>query len=433
MATIMVIGAGLGGLSAAYELKAALGQAHRVLLVSDKPSFDFTPSNPWVAVAWRKREQVSLPIAPQVAKKGIDFIPQGLIRLDPQARKVTLADGSEHGYDYLVLCTGPELAFDELPGAGPEAGSSSVCTLPHAEDCQARVAQLLAQPGPVVVGALPGASCFGPAYEYAFILDKHLRDHKLRKAVPLTFVTSEPYIGHLGLGGVGDSKGLLEKALRERDIPWICNAKTRALQDGQVLVDELDDLGQLKRQHALPYRHAMLLPAFRGITPLRGIEGLVNPRGFVLVDAQQRNPTYPNIYAAGVCIAIAPPVATPVPTGVPKTGYMIESMVRAITLNIQAELQGQTPQAKASWNAICLADMGNTGAAFVAIPQLPPRNVAWFAEGKWVHLAKVAFEKYFLRKMQQGETEPLYERLVLKYLGIDKLEQAADRTDKTSL
>ena len=73
MATIMVIGAGLGGLSAAYELKAALGQAHSVILVSDKPSFDFTPSNPWVAVAWRKREQVSLPIAPQVTKKGIDL------------------------------------------------------------------------------------------------------------------------------------------------------------------------------------------------------------------------------------------------------------------------------------------------------------------------------------------------------------------------
>ena len=50
---------------------------------------------------------------------------------------------------------------------------------------------------------MPGASCFGPAYEYAFILDRHLRDKKVRKDVPMTFVTSEPYIGHLGLNGVG--------------------------------------------------------------------------------------------------------------------------------------------------------------------------------------------------------------------------------------
>ena len=77
---------------------------------------------------------------------------------------------------------------------------------------------------------------------------------------------------------------------------------------------------------------------------------------------------------------------------------------------------------KAIWNAICLADMGDTGAAFVAMPQIPPRNVAWFKKGKWVHLAKIAFEKYFLHKMQVGDTEPIYEKLMLKYLGIDKTE-----------
>ena len=101
---------------------------------------------------------------------------------------------------------------------------------------------------------------------------------------------------------------------------------------------------------------------------------------------------------------------------------MIEPMVRALTDNIKAELEGMQPTAKATWNAICLADMGDTGAAFVAMPQIPPRNVAWFKKGKWVHLAKVAFEKYFLHKMQTGDIEPVYERVVLKSLGIDKLE-----------
>jgi sulfide:quinone oxidoreductase len=88
---------------------------------------------------------------------------------------------------------------------------------------------------------------------------------------------------------------------------------------------------------------------------------------------------------------------------------------------LKAEL-GQQPTTKATWNAICLADMGDTGAAFVAMPQIPPRNVAWFKKGKWVHLAKIGFEKYFLHKMQIGDTEPMYERFMLKYLGIDKLE-----------
>jgi sulfide:quinone oxidoreductase len=112
-----------------------------------------------------------------------------------------------------------------------------------------------------------------------------------------------------------------------------------------------------------------------------------------------------------------------VPTGAPKTGYMIETMVTAIVHNIAADLAGQPATAKGSWNAICLADMGDTGMAFVAMPQIPPRNVNWFKKGKWVHLAKVAFEKYFLYKMKNGTSEPIYEKYIFKLLGIERLER----------
>jgi sulfide:quinone oxidoreductase len=112
-----------------------------------------------------------------------------------------------------------------------------------------------------------------------------------------------------------------------------------------------------------------------------------------------------------------------VPTGAPKTGYMIETMSTAIVHNIAHELKGEEPEKCGTWNAICLADMGDTGAAFVALPQIPPRNVVWFKKGKWVHQAKIGFEKYFLRKMKKGNTDPLYERFILKALGITKLEK----------
>jgi len=101
---------------------------------------------------------------------------------------------------------------------------------------------------------------------------------------------------------------------------------------------------------------------------------------------------------------------------------MIESMVTAIVHNIGNELKGLEPDQEGTWNAICLADMGNTGAAFVAIPQIAPRNVAWFKKGKWVHLAKIGFEKYFLRKMKTGSSEPIYEKYLLKALGINRLK-----------
>ncbi len=63
-----------------------------------------------------------------------------------------------------------------------------------------------------------------------------------------------------------------------------------------------------------------------------------------------------------------------------------------------------------------------SGAAFVALPQIPPRNVSWFAEGKWVHLAKVAFEKFFMRKMKKGTTEHVFEKMFMNAVGIMKLK-----------
>jgi sulfide:quinone oxidoreductase len=225
------------------------------------------------------------------------------------------------------------------------------------------------------------------------------------------------------LGGVGDSKGLLESAFRDRHIKWICNAKVTKVEADKVHVLELNEDGTEKKVHALSSKYSMMIPAFKGIDAVIGIEGLTNPRGFILIDAYQRNPKFKNIYSVGVCVAIPPVEATPVPTGVPKTGYMIESMVTATALNIRAELNGMEPQEKATWNAVCLADFGDTGVAFVALPQIPPRNVNWFSEGKWVHLAKIAFEKYFLRKMKSGSSEHAFEALLLKAVGIMKLKE----------
>ena len=108
---------------------------------------------------------------------------------------------------------------------------------------------------------------------------------------------------------------------------------------------------------------------------VHGIEGQTNPRGFILADKHQRNPTFKNVYSLGVCVAIPPIGRTPVPVGVPKTGFMIESMVTAIAQNLKLELNGKEPTEVATWNAVCLADFGDGGVAFVAQPQIPPRNL----------------------------------------------------------
>jgi sulfide:quinone oxidoreductase len=422
MATIVILGAGLGGVPMAYEVRRKVGDGHRVVLVGATDYFEFTPSNPWVAVGWRNTGQTRVGLARPMDRKGVEFIRDLATSIDAGARRLTLAGGRTLDYDYLVITTGPKLAFDEVPGLGPEGFTQSICTHAHSERAWAAYERFLANPGPLVVGAAAGASCFGPAYEFAMIVDTDLRKRKLRDRVPMTFVTSEPYIGHMGLGGVGDSKGLMESTLRQRHIKWITNAKVTAAEAGKLRVQEFDEDAKPRKEHELPFGYAMILPAFRGVDAVAGVEGLCNPRGFVIVDEHQRSPKYPNIFSAGVCIAIPPVEPTPVPTGAPKTGFMIESMVSAIAENVAADLAGEPATAKGTWNALCLADFGDSGAAFVALPQIPPRNVTWAKEGYWVHLAKIAFEKYFMRKVRVGSVTPVYEKYLLKLMGIDALK-----------
>lgn len=423
MAHIVILGAGIGGSSLAYDLKHKLGSKHKVTVINETPKFSFIPSNPWVAVGWRKPEDIEIELAPVLGKKGIEFIDMAAVKVNPEQSSVELKDGRTIHYDYLAITTGARLAFDQVPGLGPDGYTESVCTTSHANVAWQNYQAFLENPGPIVVGAAPGASCYGPAYEMALVIDADLRKRKIRDRVPITFVTPEPYIGHMGLAGVGDSKSLLESKLREHHIKWVANARITQVDKGKMVVEALDKRGNLEEVHQLPFSWSMIIPAFEGVDAIRGLEGLVNAKGFVIIDKHQRNPTYRNIFSAGVCVAIPPIEPTPIPVGAPKTGLMIESMTSAIVENIHADIEGKPANTEATWNALCLADMGDSGMAFVAVPQIPPRNVTWTKSGKWVHWAKVAFEKYHLRKVRTGNTEPFYEKLGMKFLGIPRLKK----------
>src|SRR3546814_8559145 len=116
----------------------------------------------------------------------------------------------------------------------------------------------------------------------------------------------------MGLGGVGDSRGLMEAELRQRHIQWIANAKIDAVRDGQMAVVEMDVDGQPRKPRTLPFGYAMELPAFTGVDAVRGVAGLANPRGFILIDRHQRTPAWPQVYSLGVCVATPPVEPTPV-------------------------------------------------------------------------------------------------------------------------
>lgn len=135
MAHIVVLGAGLGGVPMALEARKELRKEDKVTVISNSPTFHFTPSNPWVAVDWRKPDAIKVELAPMFAKKKIDFIHSAAKKVQPDQNAVLLENGETVDYDYLVIATGPELAFDEIEGLGPKNGhTQSICHVDHAAE-----------------------------------------------------------------------------------------------------------------------------------------------------------------------------------------------------------------------------------------------------------------------------------------------------------
>ncbi len=398
MTHVVILGAGIAGVSAAYALKAKLGPRDEITVVSDKPYFHFVPSNPWVAMGWRERADIAFPIGPYLESRGIKFIHSGVKRIQPDVIQVDLENGDVLFYDYLLIATGATGMNDEVPGMAEH--TQSVIHVDQAERALAAYRDFVRHPGPIVVGAASGASVLGPIYEYAFLVDADLKRRNIRDRVPITLVTPEPWPGHLGLGGEGASRGAVTAALADTRIGVICNARTVRVDKETIHIEELDAAGKVKQTHALPFAYSLYWPAFGGVPGVRASTGLVNERGLVVVDEYLRNPDYPNVFALGACVAQPAVDTSPVPVGAPDSVYSITKAGEIVVQNILAliddvPLVSYVPQ-RAKW----LTDMGTSGASYLSEPQVPLRDINWMRQGRWVHQAKIDFEKYFVNKIR---------------------------------
>jgi NADH dehydrogenase FAD-containing subunit len=213
---------------------------------------------------------------------------------------------------------------------------------------------------------------------------------------------------------------------------WPCEYDIRA-------EEENDSSTAKAKTKFLRTKFTMLIPPFRGMKLWQQVPGLTDSNGMTLVDRHQQSTLYPNIFGVGVCVHLDPINNTKVPTGPPKTGYMIESMGTACVKNIRTMIDYSNmsttdaeskPLYTPKLNGICITDFGGCdGAIFLTLPQMPPRQTDLTMERKIGTMAKMAFEKYFLFKIQTGDTDPYYEKHLLHLIGVDRVEK--DKAEAT--
>lgn len=392
---VIIIGGSFGGLTAAYELRKLLDHTKcEIIVLSKDPHFVFIPSLPWVAMGSRKLDRISFDPARPLERRRIRFIHATVDRIDPHEQSV-FTNGESYSYDYLVIATGHRSANEAVPGLGPWDGPGhSLMSPPEAEETREGLKAFLEEPGPMVVGCAPGASCIGPAYEFVFEIDHLLRKRRSRHNVPIVFVTPEPFLGHFGVGGMGGVRQYLEREFEGRDIKYITSAAVSRITDEGV---------HLADGTTFESRFSLIIPALAGVKAVSESPGLSNPKGFVQVDEGYRHKDFPNIYAIGVAVAYPPVDETPVPVNFPKTGHMTEQMAAVAAHNIAADIRGGARQSR-DLRVDCIMDMGGTGAHMRADPVRPPRNVSELSVGKRWLLAKRLFETYYLWKARRGKT-----------------------------
>jgi sulfide:quinone oxidoreductase len=389
---VVVVGGSFGGLNAAYELRRKLPPEGEITVISRDAEFTFIPSLPWVIMGWRDPARLQVPLEPVLQRRGIRFVHGEVQELDPGKCEIRTA-GRTHPYDALVIASGAELDYAAVPGLGPAAGrthSTFTCSeAAAARDALARA--LAADRGRIVIGAAAGASCIGPAYEIAMMIDTVLKRAHKRHRFSLTFLTPEPFLGHFGVGGIGASPRMVQEEFAGRHIDSVVNARIAdAGPDSLTLADG--------SRHAFDF--SLVIPAFLGSNFVRAVDGLANPKGFITVTAHLASPKFANVYAAGVAVAIAPPGPTPVPVAVPKVGHMTELMAQAAASNIAAEFTGGMKVDGMTLPATCIADGGDTAFYVSADPFLPPRNKVIVKRGKWARYLKLAFERYYLARVR---------------------------------
>ncbi len=257
MSRIVVLGAGISGHTAALHLRRMLGRKHTVTVVSPNADWNWIPSNIWVGVGQMEERQVTFPLAPVYARKGIEFI---------QARAVALR-----------------------PEGDDESSQGAVDVVSTAPGEEGREERLL-------IGMGHGTcTCEGAAFEYTFNVDHALREAGVRDLAEVVYITNEAALGDFGVGEMvfqqqgfeTTSKTWTESLFRERGVRAILGAHIQRVEEGVAYYEQLDGSEQ-----SIAFDFAMLLPPFRGAgLPVYDATGeditdrVNNPGGFMKVDA----------------------------------------------------------------------------------------------------------------------------------------------------
>lgn len=395
MNRVVVVGANFAGATAALEIKRKLKKDVEVTVIDKYENSLYFPSLVWVPIGRREVNQVIVPRAPVFKKRGVRFVVDTALSVDPDKQEVVTEKGS-YGYDQLVIATGPKINRDIAPGVREH--SCYIGSIEGALDARTKLEEFKKNPGPIVIGATQKASCMGAAYEFLFNVEKWLRQQKIRKQVDLYWVTPEPYLGHFGIDGMPLGEQLLNTFMKTFNIHYRTEVGIQEVTSESVT---------LSTGEVIASRFNMFMVPFTGVDFVANSPKLETPANYFLpVKSNYQHPKYANVWGAGLAVDVKLPFKPgKIPFGVPKTGYPSDTTGKIVARNVVKALQGKTDFIEKPWGKItglCIMDAGHKEVIIVSNALFKPRLIALMIPNVLNDFGKVFLEKYFIWKLKHG-------------------------------
>ncbi len=337
--TVVIAGAGSGGLAAGIRLRELIGGKHRILVIDQQDTHTFWASFPLLVTGHRTADDISRPLQ-DMETHGVTFVQERIRRIDWSKRRIDL-QGDSLPFDYLVIALGTRYDYHRIPGF-----SSHAYGFYELSECVRLNATLSSFTGGTVavfVASLP-YKCEGAPGEMVMLLDDYFRRRKVRHGVDIELITPEDRLTPSLQPAIGQELGRL---LAGRGITLRTSANVTAI----------------GRDHLrLASGETIAADLIIGVPPHSGhaaqtTGGLADTEGWIPVDGATMATQEPGVWAIGDIAKIPSPVGK---GWVPKSGSMAKLQGNVVADQLRATLLGRRPTGTFRARSACtvLVDAG---------------------------------------------------------------------------
>jgi sulfide:quinone oxidoreductase len=400
---IVILGGGTGGTLIANRLRRSFDeQAAEIVVVDHDADHVYQPGLLFVPFGLTSMQRIVRPRREQF-RSGISFRQAGVDRVDVEADRVHLDDGTALGYDALVVATGARLLPEETEGLTGPGWLKSVFTFYTPEGAVAldRALEQFAA-GRLVVNVVDmPVKCPVAPLEFCFLADYYFRRRGIRDRVELTYVT--PLDGAFTKPVCNRE---LSGLLADKGIELVTEFNTGTVEAGTAASTAPGGRLVSYDGREVPFDLAVVIPLHGGAAYVDRSPGLGDELGFIPVDPRTLQATAkPNVFALGD--------ATDVPTS--KAGSVAHFEGDVLAGNIRRFLCGQPLAAAFDGHTNCFIETGSGKALLIDFNydteplagHYPARlGLPLLRQSRLNHLGKLAFQQFYWHGLLPGRDIP---------------------------